>query len=688
MPLNVNKLRINADDSLKNTIVNKTGIDDSKCIPDTINRIIDEAGSGEGAEYTGGTGISVDNSSHTITNTLPGISYNGKDGINVSGSDISAKIDDTTIKLNSQGQMTAVNEGKIYNSGDGINVDNTNNKISAKIDGTTIKINEEGKMYAEGGSEGKIYEGGPGIEVDNQNDKINAKVDGVTVGVNSDNQLQAEKYEINITSKSGGEGKTYTGGNGIEVDNANDTISAKINDATMEFVDGKLSAKAGEGKTYTGDKGVEVDNTKNEIRAKTDGKTIGINSGGQLTCTPPDGGTGIKVTSSGQKPVINANVDDSTIKINDQNQLYAVGGGSSGVSSITSRYGLTQNTSATGAVTIEGQQATSSAMGMVKVQSGNGLKYSGGLLSMDASSYGNLGACGVFNNTSGLQMSNGLMQLKKASSSELGGVMVDGNGLDLYNGVLRNKGVTSFNGSTGAVSGITSVTGSGTGISVSTSNHAVTIKNTGVASFSSTSMFSKTISCTTAKGSVYIGWNTDVSYHSNAWDVFSIYVYGSQDYGCSVYSIDNGSDLHYAAAMSSNHGAAPACVGWGIKFSTNANTEELSLEDRYKLELQKKYINEYKNQPEEIRARRWDVYIPQKRDLYCKIGDRLQPKDLKWTVYYNSVIHTNENDTPCEKVMLEDMDITGWDFSTPGIKKITVTKGPLIPATFYIKVEE
>lgn len=78
--------------------------------------------------------------------------------------------------------------------GTGIRI--SNNNVEVKIDGTTIKVNSAGNLYVEDGG-GKTYYDGQGIQVDNTNNVINANVDDTTIDVNNQSKLEVKEVPSN-----------------------------------------------------------------------------------------------------------------------------------------------------------------------------------------------------------------------------------------------------------------------------------------------------------------------------------------------------------------------------------------------------------------------------------------------------------------------------------------------------------
>ncbi len=68
----------------------------------------------------------------------------------------------TNINIDENNKISATNT--TYQAGDGISISNGTNKISANIDGTTIKTNSNGKLYAVAGAE--LYKAGTNITID------------------------------------------------------------------------------------------------------------------------------------------------------------------------------------------------------------------------------------------------------------------------------------------------------------------------------------------------------------------------------------------------------------------------------------------------------------------------------------------------------------------------------------------
>ncbi len=155
---------------------------------------------------------------------------------------------------NKQGTLT---------EGTGIRI--SNNNVEVKIDGTTIKVNSAGNLYVEGGGGGggKTYYSGPGVTVDNDNNIIQANVDGTSVEVVQDKiqikEVGSEKVLVDGTDP---ENKVYLPAKITEIENdigqnATDIASLNTNKAdkgssyTKTEEDNLLNGKADKSTTYT-----------------------------------------------------------------------------------------------------------------------------------------------------------------------------------------------------------------------------------------------------------------------------------------------------------------------------------------------------------------------------------------------------------------------------------------------------
>lgn len=106
-------------------------------------------------KLTAGTNITIDaNNVISASGGGGGTSYTAGDGISISGTTISAKIDNSTITTNASGQLVANGGGGTsYTAGTGIDI-SAQDAISVKIDGSTITTNASGQLVANGGGGG------------------------------------------------------------------------------------------------------------------------------------------------------------------------------------------------------------------------------------------------------------------------------------------------------------------------------------------------------------------------------------------------------------------------------------------------------------------------------------------------------------------------------------------------------
>lgn len=159
---------------------------------------------------------------------------NGKDGIDgedgfspiiTINEDDSLTITDkngTTTTPSLKGETGPKGDTATYSGANGIDVDNESGVISAKIDNTTIVLDANGNMSSiGGGSGGGDYSAGIGTSI-TEDKKINVNTDGTTISVDNENKLKANlsaytkladntdfntittpgRYQVNITTNS------------------------------------------------------------------------------------------------------------------------------------------------------------------------------------------------------------------------------------------------------------------------------------------------------------------------------------------------------------------------------------------------------------------------------------------------------------------------------------------------------
>lgn len=186
-------------------------------IQDTLISAMTTIAEGVASKNQGDTSVYVlvtdkNNQTNTYTAYYNGIMYD-----NVQCVSGSLNIGDKalmTIMANNKKVLYGNTDVEQYSSGTGIDINNKN--VSVKIDNDTIKVDSQGNLYAEGGgSGGESYHAGQGISISEHN--INVNVDNNTIVVGSDNKLKA------INS-----GASYIAGNGIDINN--NTISVKVKD--------------------------------------------------------------------------------------------------------------------------------------------------------------------------------------------------------------------------------------------------------------------------------------------------------------------------------------------------------------------------------------------------------------------------------------------------------------------------
>ena len=175
------------------------------------------------------------------------------------------------------------------------------------------------------GGDGKEYKAGKAFNL-NPDDTFDVKADDTTIKVNDKNELTAIQPTI----------PTYTAGKALSLD-ANNKFDVSIDNSTIKLIDQNQLTAINEGKTYTAGDGIEIEdlrswqspNNNPTIRARVDGTTIkwenGILNVPQPTIPTYTAGNGLILVDN----KFSTSVDGSTIKINDKNKLEAIGGGSS-----------------------------------------------------------------------------------------------------------------------------------------------------------------------------------------------------------------------------------------------------------------------------------------------------------------------------------------------------------------------
>lgn len=163
-----------------------------------------------GSEYTAGTAISIADGAigvlyddttvkvnsngqlYAVGGGGSGGSYTAGTGITISDSEIQANIDNDSIKANASGELYATP----YEAGAAISI--SSRSIGVMTDGTTIKLNDSGQLYAVGG--GSDYVGLSPIDI--QGNFISLLYDNDTIKVNASGAIYA-------SSSGGGSGKGY-----------------------------------------------------------------------------------------------------------------------------------------------------------------------------------------------------------------------------------------------------------------------------------------------------------------------------------------------------------------------------------------------------------------------------------------------------------------------------------------------
>lgn len=204
-----------------------------------------------------------------------------------------------------------------YTGGTGIDI-NSNNVISAKIDNSTIKVNSSGQMYSVGGgSGGKVYSAGNGIDI-SDSDVISVKSDVVAL-----------KSDIADMETKTSASETYATKSQLQ------TLQSQVGDAFSEVsydnMTGVFTYKALDGQENTLELPTFMEESK--ISSPTF-DMLGLISGGLAF-----GAQGVflgwlyefytqRVAEDGAYVLVPA-TDDKTIHFNSKNQLEVIGGSSS-----------------------------------------------------------------------------------------------------------------------------------------------------------------------------------------------------------------------------------------------------------------------------------------------------------------------------------------------------------------------
>lgn len=161
------------------------------------SNVISATGGGGGSTYTAGNGIDITSDVISVQVTSPNagdiVTLDGNGHLVDSGvapSDLQPKLTagaNITIDANNVISASGGGGGTSYTAGDGISISGTT--ISAKIDNSTITTNASGQLVANGGG-GTSYTAGTGIDISAQ-DAISVKIDGSTITTNASGQLVA-----------------------------------------------------------------------------------------------------------------------------------------------------------------------------------------------------------------------------------------------------------------------------------------------------------------------------------------------------------------------------------------------------------------------------------------------------------------------------------------------------------------
>lgn len=251
--------------------------------------------------------------------------YTAGKGIQIKNNTIDANVDGSTIKVNDKNQLEVINGGgdggKEYKVGKALNLNDAT--FDVKVDDSTIKVNDKNELTAIQPTI-PTYSAGQALTLDANNDlsgqqqsfKFDVNVDGTSIKVNEQNKLQAIDQSIK-----------YTAGKALSLD-SNNKFDVNVNGTSIKLNEQNQLTAINEGKTYTAGDGIEIEATT--IKARIDGTTIKCENGvlnvPQPTIPTYTAGSALSLNPNNK---FNVNVDGSTIKVNNSNQLEVINSGDS-----------------------------------------------------------------------------------------------------------------------------------------------------------------------------------------------------------------------------------------------------------------------------------------------------------------------------------------------------------------------
>lgn len=386
-----NKIAVKVDGTT--VVVNKDGF--LQAIPDVKAgngididedyRISAKVGDGLKISPSGDISAKVDGATIVSDSGTLKSGFVGKNGIDITGNEVSAKLGDALdvidgkISVRTDNDTVVVEDGVLKSvveieAGTAISV--TDKKVSVKV-GAGLDVNasdeivvlpDNSTIKVQGGVVKGAYVGDDGVDVTgnvisakvgkglniNGDNEIVPDVDGVTVKIGEDGMISAtcdltQGAGITIADKK----VSVKAGNSLVIDPTTG-LEVDVDNKTIVIADGKVSGnyKAGFGLVMDEDtttieinpgKGLEV-NGADEIQAKIDDSTIKADDDGTLYVSPDiykagsgiiidngeisvKEGSGVTVSSSG----VSVNVDNVTIGVNDAKKLYGKYVGKNGI---------------------------------------------------------------------------------------------------------------------------------------------------------------------------------------------------------------------------------------------------------------------------------------------------------------------------------------------------------------------
>ncbi|KAK8842900.1 hypothetical protein M9Y10_025766 [Tritrichomonas musculus] len=255
-----------------------------------------------------------------------GIDYKGGKGIQIINDQINANVDGSTIKVNDKNQLEVINgggTGKEYKAGNALTL-NTDS-FDVNVDSSTIKINEQNQLTVPQPTI-PTYTAGSALALNTDN-KFDVNVDNSTIKVNEQNQLTVPQPII----------PSYTAGKGLTL-NPDNKFDVSIDNSTIKINDQNQLTVINECKTYSAGDGIEIEeqssgkmpNVNAIIKARVDGTTIkcedGVLNVPQPTIPTYTAGSALSLNQDNK---FNVNVDGSTLKVNASNQLEVINSGDS-----------------------------------------------------------------------------------------------------------------------------------------------------------------------------------------------------------------------------------------------------------------------------------------------------------------------------------------------------------------------